>query len=174
MHASAAAEPRMVEQKGMALVQGTLKHRTVPMLTTLTTSLNISHTDRDLRDPTGPSSRGGWSLVTSLVASLLRKARQPSTTWTCDSIDTSVRWGDPRLDEAQRRLAQHLVPVAATSVPAAAGDGFGATCWEGEAGAPVTVGLLPARGRPEAARGAGLEFVGKVLTRSSPDVFWLG
>ena len=93
----------------MALVQGTLKHRTVPMLTILTTSLNITRTDRDLRDPTGPGSRGGWSLVTSLVASLLRKARQPSTTWTCDSIDTPVRWSDPKPDEAQRRLTQHLV-----------------------------------------------------------------
>jgi len=43
---------------------------------------------------------------------------------------------------------------------------FGSCCEEGEAGSPVAVVSLPARGRPPeaAARRAGLEFVEKLIT----------
>jgi hypothetical protein len=60
----------------------------------------------------------------------------------------------------QAALVQLLVLAAATWALAAAGDCFGTTCWEGEAGAPVpVVWLLSTRGRPPeaAARRAGLE-----------------
>jgi hypothetical protein len=72
----------------------------------------------------------------------------------------------------QAALVQLLVLAAATWALAAAGDCFGTTCWEGEAGSPVTVGSLPARGRPPqaAARRAGLELVEKVVTNWRRDL----
>jgi hypothetical protein len=51
------------------------------------------------------------------------------------SIDTGGRGRDPEAGRGQRRLAQLLVLAATTLAPAAAGDCFGTTCREGEAGA---------------------------------------
>jgi hypothetical protein len=56
-------------------------------------------------------------------------------------------------------------------------DGVEMTLREGEAGSPVSVVSLPARGRPpQAAAGrAGLGFVEKLLTtKLTSTVFWLG
>jgi hypothetical protein len=134
MHDPAAAGPRMVEQE-MALVQGAIRYRWVAMLTSWTIGLSITHIDSDLREThTGPVSRGRLSSVTGW---------QPSSEGTAAKHYLDLRprltrvggWSDPKQDEVQRRLAQLLVLAAASSAAAAAGDCFGATWCEGEAGA---------------------------------------